>query len=275
MGLVYVLYVDYTNKDKSTAASKDNFSNLRFMMCSALVLSFPGSAAMVYCQLSAIVKNPEWFYLFPYIWLWIFITVNFFISVKIAYIVENHAKQDRFTKLLPWTEGIFLGMITMTVQLASWHLVFMLCGFVLNPLRAFLYSGVIIVTVICSVVLLSVVMKVTVILIYQTKLSDKHYIKWLKNYTREPVVLMEDKKFPYIDIIFMFSLVMLLIYAHAYSIFILQISIGSDTNETVEELAEFIIPKLFLIVIAWYLPHLFLKPEKTWWLWWVYSDGKK
>lgn len=118
-------------------------------------------------------------------------------------------------------------------------------------------------------------MKVTVILIYQTKLSDKHYIKWLKNYTREPVVLMEDKKFPYIDIIFMFSLVMLLIYAHAYSVFILQISIGSDTNETVEELAEFIIPKLFLIVIAWYLPHLFLKPEKTWWLWWVYIDGKK
>ena len=163
----------------------------------------------------------------------------------------------------------------MTVQLASWHLVFMLCGFVFNPLRAFLYSGVVIVTVICSIVLLSVVMKVTVILMYQTKFSDKHYIKWLKDYVREPVVLMEDKKFPYIDIIFMFSLVMLLIYVHAYSVFILQISIGSDTNETVEELAEFVIPKLFLIVIAWYLPHLFLKPEKTWWLWWVYSDGKK
>lgn len=241
-------------------------------MCSVLVLSFLGNAVMLYCQLVAIIKNPEWFYLLPYVWLWIFIIINFFISVKIVYIIkDDQANRCCFTKLPPWLEGMFLGTITMTVQLSSWHLVFMLCGFVLNPLRAFLYSVVIMVTLICSIVLLSVIMKITVILIYRTKVSDK---KWFKEYVRRPVVLMEDKKFPYIDIVFMFSLVMLLIYAHAYSVFILQISIGSSTNETVEEIARVVIPKLFLIVIAWYLPHLFLKPEETWWLWWKYTDGK-
>ena len=272
MSLVYVLYVDYTDKNKLNDAAEKNSSNLRFMMCSVLVLSFLGNVIMVYCQMVAIIKNPEWFYLLPYVWLWIFIIVNFFISVKVVYIIEdNRANRFRFTKLQPWLEGIFLGMITMTVQLSSWHLVFMLCGFILNPLRTFLYSVVIIISVICCIVLLSVIMKVTVILIYQTKLSD---MSWFQEHARRPVVLMEDDKFPYIDIVFMFSLVMLLIYAHAYSVFILQISISSGANETVEEIARVIIPKLFLIVIAWYLPHLFLKPEKTWWLWWKYTDGK-
>ena len=273
MSLVYVLYVDYTNKNKSSPLS-DNSSNLRFMMCSFLMLSFPGNAAMMYFQLAAIIKNPEWFYLFPYICLWIFIIVNFFISVKIVYIIDHHEDRYRFTIAPPWLEGLFLGMVTMTVQLLSWHFVFMLCGFVLNPLRAFLYSVVIIVSVICSVILLSVVMKVTVILIYQAKFSEKHTMAWLKEYVRRPVVLMNNENFPYIDIVFMFSLVMLLIYAHAYSVFILQINISSGTNETVEELTKVIVPKLFLIVIAWYLPKLFLKPEETWWIWWKYTGTK-
>ena len=143
-----------------------------------------------------------------------------------------------------------------------------------KSLRAFLYSVVVIVSVICSVILLSVVMKVTVILIYQTKFPEKHTVVWLKEYVRRPVVLMNNENFPYIDIVFMFSLVMLVIYAHAYSVFILQINITSGTNETVEELTKVIVLKLFLIVIAWYLPKLFLKPEETWWIWWKYTGIK-
>ena len=278
MSLVYVAYLDYTKipnlKCHKAAGSKiskmsnsEHSSNLQFMVYSFLVICCLGIVILIYFQLGAIIRRYEWFYLCPYLWLWVVIAVNFFTSVKLVYITDSDKSHDRLTKLPCFVEGLLLSVVTMYMQLLSWQLVFVFCGFILNPLRAFLFCIVIIVAVVCVLVLLAVIMKIVVIIIFQT---GEHNRKHLKRIMHPPTVFMDNEKIPYIDIILMISLIMLLIYAHAYSVFIFQVNINSS-NITLEELTKSIIPKVLLIVIAWFLPKLFLKPEKTWLMWWKYT----
>ena len=155
-------------------------------------------------------------------------------------------------------------------------LAFSCCSFILTPVRAILYCVVIIVTVVCLVVLLAVIMKIIVILISQTDKFKECFQtgnfknRWLEKILHlHPNVFMNKKQF---DIILMISLIMLLIYAHAYSAFIFQININSS-NKTLDEITKFIIPKVLLLVIAWFLPKLFLNPDKPWFIWWKYTGN--
>ena len=194
--------------------------------------------------------------------------------MRIVYVTDCNEKHNRLTTLPCFLEGLLLSIATATIQLLSWHLVFVFCSFILTPVRAILYSVVIIVTVVCLVVLLAVIMKVIFILISQTgKFQEcfqtgKFKTSWLEKILHlHPTVFMNNKK---LDIILMISLIMLLIYAHAYSVFIFQININSN-NQVLDEITKFIIPKILLIVIAWFLPKFFLNPEKTWLIWWKYT----
>ena len=281
MSLIYVAYLDYTrtlNSKCGKTISTDSghpISNVRFMLYSILVVCCLAIGLMIYFQLHAIIRNLEWFYLCPYIWLWILVAMNFSFSVKIVCLIDSNEKHDRLTTLPCFLEGLLLSIAVATMQLLSWHLVFVFCSFILNPVRAILYSVVMIVSVVCLVVLLAVIMKVIIILISQTGEFKECFqtgkfknFAWLEEILHlHPTVFMKDKR---IDIILMISLIMLLIYAHAYSVFIFQININ-NSNQILNETIKFIIPKILLMMIAWFLPKLFLNPEKTWLIWWKYT----
>ena len=230
-----------------TGSEKTEYTrNLKFMICSLVIICCIANGTMVFFQVSALHRKYEWFYLYPYMWLWILITIKLFTSMKTVYTLE---KAQRLFASPFWVEGMLLWMVTMTMQLTSWHLVFVLYGLVLNPLRAFLYCVVIIVTLISCVVGLAVIIKLIVLVNTWFKM---HRPTWKK-----------DEKFPFIDIFLMISLVMLLIYIFTYGAFILQTNISSN-NQPLDELTKLIIPKLFLLVVVWLSTQLFLTPKNIW-----------
>ena len=240
--------------------------NLQFMMYSFVLLCvFPAIPMMVYFQYSAVTRKQEWFYYYPYLWLLTCIGVNFFISVIVVYKIDNNKGHDRLTKLLPfWLEGILLWIVITTMQLLSWHLVFVFAGFILNPLRAFLHSLFITVAVICWILLLAILIKITVIIIFKCK-GSKNYCSCCKGCTTWCSYILMGNTYSYMDIIVMISLLMLLICAFAYVVFIFEITISiSNQLQTLDELTKSFIPNAFLIMIGWLLPKMFLDPKKMW-----------
>lgn len=243
----------------SGSERKEYTTNLQFMVCSLVIICCIANGTMTFFQVSALQRKFEWFYFYPYMWLWIFIAFKFFTSMKAVHTVE---KAHRIFASPFWVEGMLLWILTMTMQLASWHLVFVLYSINLNPFRALLYCVVIIVTLISCVVGLAVIMKFIAILIFRFIIKSKDVnLMWFKMHC--PCTLKKDDNFPFIDVTLMFSLVMLLIYIFTYSAFILQTSINSN-QLPLYELTKWIIPKLFLLVTAWLSTRLFLTPEKIW-----------
>ena len=262
--IIYITYLEFTEKSSTenanlhslptyddlaypftpaylaylTDASDSKFANLTYMMYGFVPVCFIASGTMMYFQQSVFTGRQELFYLIPYMSLLALIVGNIFVSVIIAYKVENDEKRSRLFQLKPWIEGIILWAVNMIMQLLSWHLVFVVCGFILNPLRAFLYCMVLILSVICSVILLALIFKFCI------------RIVWKNSFQR-------------IDTVLMVSLILLLACAYAYIVFIFQISIAIN-NRTVEEITRSVIPHVFLIALAWLLPKMFLDPKKIW-----------
>ena len=194
---------------------------------------------MLAFQLQVIAFTTKWFYLVPYMWLLILILINFGISLKMVSMIKDNY---RLTKLPSRLEGILLGIFTMTMQLLSWHLVFVFYGFILNPLRAFLYSMAILVSVVCLIILLAVVLKISSC-IWRSRCKN------IDLDARRDDTGGESERS---KIIIMLSIVMLLIYTYTYCLFILHINI-SNNNETLDVLTKSLIPKIFLIIITWFL----------------------
>ena len=112
-----------------------------YLMFSFVMICCLGVAAMMYFQISAFkgkILNQH-FYLAPYICLWIIIIVSLIFSTIM--IMHNGCTCKCLQKCT------VLGIGTMTMQLLSWHLVFVFYGLILNPLRAFLFSVAMIIAV--------------------------------------------------------------------------------------------------------------------------------
>ena len=225
--------------------------NLKYMMYSVVIICIPANGAMIFFQLRSLkpfIVIKEWWYNIPYGLMWILII--FYINA--ARILIDKAEMDdnrnRLTTFKPWKETLFLWIVNMTAQLVSWHLVFVICGFILNPLRALLYCMIIIVTIICLVVLVAVIIK----------LICTVYVTCRGNQTLDDRSV--DNSSHCIDVVIMFSLIMLLLCAFAYIVFLFQVSITIN-NQTIEDITQSIIPSVFLIIIAWLLPKLYLDPK--------------
>ena len=226
--------VSSSDHDPSNKSGSESI-NLKYMMYGVGITCIPVSGAMIYLQFSIATGKYEVFYVYPYLFLWMLSIVYFFISGVIVSRVERARNYERLTKCkYKWVEIMLLWFFTTTMQLLSWHLVFVVCGFILNPLRALLYCTIIIVSVVCCVVLVAIIIKLLCI---------------LKNRTLN------------IDMAAMFSLILLLACAYAYIVFVFQISITVN-KQTVEGIAKSIIPYAFMTIIAWLLPKMFLDPEK-------------
>jgi len=276
--------------------------NIRYLAISALIICAPANAIMVFFQVSALRRKYEWFYFYPYIWLWILIIYKLFTSMSTAYKLKYSKVQ--FFYAPSWIEGTLLWIACMTVQLLSWHLVFVSGGLILNPLRASLYCVIILTAVICFMVLLATVIKMIFIIIISCVIILKHrqdntdidklnmdiwkIPKQMQNicamlfgcaamwkqkdnskmkvkFMCVPMPVSLQDKFPFINITILISLVMLLLYVCAYGVFVLQVNISGNMQKggkLLDEVIKLIVPKLFMIALAWFATKLFLSPQK-------------
>lgn len=250
-------------QNKKNGANKQNTAELHsqeniliLKICFAIICLM-GIIGMMITQIKAIKLKPEWFYIVPYVFLLLFIVVSFPVSIAVAY----KAKPAKETKAQQCGEGFLLGIVTMAIQLASWHLVFVFYGLILNPLRAFVYSVVAIISVFCLVVISAALFKLghTMWLIFKIitpQCKKKCKCGEYESDDYEKIFLL------FIDLCIMISLVTLLLFAGAFSIFILHISISSN-HPTLNELLKSVIPKILLVVITVVLLKTFLNPKKV------------
>ena len=276
-------------KNSPDNTKNSSLSILKFyLMFSFVVICCLGVAAMMYFQISAFkgrILN-QYYYLAPYICLWI-IAIGSLIFVTIM-IMHNGCTWKCMLKCT------VLGLGTMTMQLLSWHLVFVLYGLILNPLRAFLYSVAIIIAVLWAIFTLAflsriinyitcqVFSRITYLIIgcvsfifYLCELTV--YIFGCTNICCNcgdicGALINKIKGIvcKHIDelkgIALMGCLITLLTFAGGFSVFILHISITSE-HPTLDELTKSIIPKVFLILIIWLLYNIFLNSNRTGELW--------
>ena len=305
-GLVTFLYIQFLDKqhtkqdtiktmEEGQSSNEELFTpsndidNIRYLVISTLITCAPANSIMVFFQVSALQRKHEWFYVYPYIWLWILIIFKFFSSLFAVYKLKYFGVE--LFKVPYWIEGTLLWIACMTVQLLSWHLVFVSGGLILNPLRAFLYSVVIVSAVICFIVLLATVIKMIFIVIARCRmilksqeestdsnqddsciLSKRNVCAMLlgcapmrkQEMMREEIKYMPislERKFPFINVTILISLVMLLLYVCVYGVFILQVNISGNMQiggKLLDEVIKLIVPKLFMIALAWFATKLFL-----------------
>ena len=255
-------YLDQVNQ--STLENRNPINNtvtitfegdLKYLVGSILVMCFLSSAGMVILQVINFAIAKEWFYCVPYLWLMILILVS---NIAFAMMANKTDKENRITKSSVLVEAVLLGIFTTTIQFLSWHLVFVFYGFILSPLRALLCSAAIIITVICSIILMTVIFKVLNAAIEAVKVKLLH--KCISRY--QDISADTDGKNIMSKIILMFALVMLLTFTYTYCVFILHVSIN-NSDQAVVNLIESLIPKAFLILIAWFLYNMIVNLEKT------------
>lgn len=247
---IFSTYLEYTKR----AHNSTNGTRNSAIMCSFITVCILGIAVMGTFQIIilkvTVDKADEWFYFVPYGWLCLLIVLNIIVSLIMT---RKTHKNERLTKSnYFWIEFILLVLFTLSMQLLSWHLVFVLYGFILVPLRAFLYCAATAITVICFIMLLAMVFQV----IYSVCIPIYQCIEMFNrcSYTR-------FNRSGITNIPLMLSLIMLLIYIYTYCVFILHIIISSS-NQTVEELTKLVIPKVLLLMTIWLLYTMLWNPEK-------------
>ena len=282
--------------EEGQSSNKKSFipahNNVCYLITGALITCVPGSAVMVFFQVSGLQQKHEWFYFYPYIWLWFLIIVKFFTTITTA-----HGLGMQLFNVPRWIEGTLLWIACMTIQLLSWHLVFVLGGLILNPLRASLYCVVIISGVVCTMVLLATITKILFIMITISiiilKPQDTDCSTILKRMqimctllfhcadmrnkmdrakmdvsskflcVRMPFSLQD--KFPFVNITILFSLVMLLVFMFLYGVFILQANVSGNMQmggKLLDEVIKLIVPKMFMVVLVWFATKLFLSQQR-------------
>ena len=272
-------------------AKKSSFRTFKYhLMFSFLVICCLGIAAMMRFQIYAITneRKIQKFYMIPCIILWFMVLINLIILARMI-IVEDKEKGYKIC-LLKFT---IYGIGTITMQLVSWHLVFVLYGLILNPLRAFLYSVAIIIAVLWCIiflVLLSMIFRISNIL---GKLMGKilEYILWaiyscielpgikhcifcLRVSFCYSLTGHHQKKDRVKTIVLLFSLMALLTFIGAFTVFILHINISSG-HPTLDELTKSLIPKIFLVLIVWLLLNIFFHSNKDGKFLKLYTDFKE
>ena len=271
--------------------------NIVYLTISILVASIVANVIMVLLQLIALQKRYEWFYVYPYVWLWVLVVVKFFTSLSVVYKLQFSSARFFKDDVPVWIETIILWTGCVTIQLLSWHLAFVLLGFILNPLRASLYCAVIFSAVLCFIVLLATVIKTMLILIFSCVIittyhddieyrfpkclpkpvqfiitmmfgcaamwKQEHNIKMEQGTTCMCLKMPESlkEKFPFMNVTILMSLTMLWLYMYTYGVFSLQVSITDNVQISggisPSEAVKLIITNLFMAVLALFATKLF------------------
>ena len=204
---------------------------------------------MLLFQMAAFNRGGPWYYVAPYCWLWVLIIIQFITSLFLIYKHMSRRERPRqqqhiYQNPYFWLQGFALWIVLMTALMLSWHAVFIMLGFILNPFRALILTVIYAIGVICAVIMFTVMFSFCQ-LIYQ-------YIRARKSRV-------------YLAAIYLLLMISILTFIISYISFMFRINIGSENalgSSSLIEWANNLLPPLFLLVLTWFLRKLMRLPNK-------------
>ena len=208
-----------------------------------------GNIAMLVLQMAGFNEDDPWYYVIPYSWLWTLIVIQFMTSLLLTYkfmSTNSKLKEKRRHYWHPffWLQSFALWVVFATVLMLSWHAVFIMLGFILNPFRALILTLVYTVGTVCAVVLFSVIFSFCRLIFQCLKVKKCHM---------------------YFAVVYLLLMVAILAFIISYISFMFRIKIGGDTMlgaGSITEWINHILPPIFLLTLTWFLKNLLKLPNK-------------
>ena len=208
-----------------------------------------GNITMLLFQIASFNKGGPWYYVAPYCWLLILILIQFITSLMLTYkFMSRHSKVKHrrlyYWNPFFWLQSIALWVVFTSVLMLSWHAVFIMLGFILNPFRALILTIIYATGTVCAVIMFSVMFSFCQ-LIYQCVRAKKFHI--------------------YFTAIYLLLMIAILTFIISYISFMFRINIGGESTLATGSLVEWtnnLLPPLFLLTLTWFLRKLLKLPNK-------------
>ena len=129
----------------------------------ALVLAcICGNITMILFQVASFNRGAPWYYVIPYSWLMVLISIQFITSLLLTYKFKSQRSEIKdwrhyYRNLFFWLHTCALWVVLTTVLMLSWHAVFIMLGFILNPFRALILTVIYATGTICAIIMFSVI----------------------------------------------------------------------------------------------------------------------
>ena len=242
-----ILFMDLRKKirEKITEETGDLFPFIFSLVTTCIC----GNITMLLFQIASFNNGGPWYYVAPYCWLLILIFVQFITSLTLTSKFMSRyseVKQKRPYCRNPyfWLQSFALWVVFATVLMLSWHAVFIMLGFILNPFRALILTIIYATGTVCAVIMFSVLFSFSQ-LIYQCVRAKKFRI--------------------YFAAIYFLLMVSILTFIISYISFMFRINIGGDSTLASGSLIEWannLLPPIFLLTLTWFLRKLLKLPNK-------------
>ena len=208
-----------------------------------------GNITMLLFQIASFNKGGPWYYVAPYCWLLILIFIQFITSLMLTFKFMSRyskVKQNKPFYRSPsfWLQSFALWVVFTTILMLSWHAVFIMLGFILNPFRALILTIIYATGTVCAVIMFSVLFSFSQ-LIYQCVRAKKFHT--------------------YFAAIYFLLMISILTFIISYISFMFRINIGGDSTFGTGSLIEWannLLPPLFLLTLTWFLRKLLKLPNK-------------
>ena len=207
-----------------------------------------GNIMMLLFQMAGFNKDDPWFYVIPYSWLWTLIVIQFITSLLLTHkfmSTEKKLKQKRHHCRHPffWLQSFALWIVFTAVLMLSWHAVFIMLGFILNPFRALILTLIYTIGTVCAVVMFSVIFSFCRLLYQCLKVKKCH---------------------AYFAVVYFLLMIAVLTFIISYISFMFRINISGDSTlgtSSVIEWVNHLLPPLFLLTLTWLLKKLLKLPN--------------
>ena len=238
-----ILFMDLQKKIKD-----DNVDLFPFLL-GLVTTCICGNIIMLLFQMAGFNKDDPWYYIIPYSWLWTLIVIQFMTSLLLTYkfkSTNSKLKQKRRHYWHPsfWLHSFALWVVFTAILMLSWHAVFIMLGFILNPFRALVLTLVYTIGTACAVVLFSVIFSFCRLMYQCLKVKKCHV---------------------YFAVVYLLLMIAILTFIISYISFMFRINIGGDSMAGVGSLTEWInhlLPPIFLLTLMWFLKKLLKLPNK-------------
>ena len=208
-----------------------------------------GIILMLLFQMAGFNKENPWYYVIPYSWLWTLIVFQFVTALLLTYkFMSTHSKlkkkKQHCWRPSFWLQSFALWVVFTAALLLSWHAVFLMLGFILNPYRTLLLTAVYAIGTMCMVVFFSVIFSL-IRLIYACCRMRKCRC--------------------YFAVIYFLLMIAVLTFIISYISFLFRINIGGDNKTGADSVTEWtnnLLPPLFLLTLTWILKKLIRLPDK-------------
>ena len=207
-----------------------------------------GNIIMLLFQMAGFNKDDPWYYVIPYSWLWTLIVIQFITSLLLTYkfmSTQSKLKPKRQHCWHPffWLHSFALWIVFTTVLMLSWHAVFIMLGFILNPFRALILTLIYTIGTVCAVVLFSVLFSFCRLLYQCVRIKKCRF---------------------YFAVVYFLLMIAILTFIISYISFMFRINVAGDSMgaSSITEWINHLLPPLFLLTLTWFLKKLLKLPNK-------------